>query len=194
MRKRSKLIKAISLFALMYLLIENVAQANIEYPPKYKRSLYMFSWIDEDEDCQNTRTEVLIRESLITPVLDTTGCMVISGKWYDPYTDKFFYDPKMLDIDHLVPLKEVHVSGGYIWNEDKKKSYANNLTNRDLLIPVYRGVNRSKGSKDPARWLPPNTNYRCMYVYKWLSIKTEWGLYLDDIETKRITEIKSKCR
>jgi hypothetical protein len=191
---RNHLIRFIIASGLIYLLIQNIAEANIEYPPAYKRSLYMFSWDDEDKDCQNTRTEVLLRESLTPPVLDTTGCMVVSGKWYDPYTDKYYYDPRMLDIDHVVPLKEVHVSGGYIWSKDKKRSYANNLTSKDILIPVYRGINRSKGSKDPAHWLPPNRNYRCMYIFKWIDIKAEWGLYSDELETKRVAEMLSKCR
>ena len=53
---------------------------------QYSRSDYKH-WIDADKDCQDTRQEVLIAESLEKPILDEKGCKVISGKWFDPYTN-----------------------------------------------------------------------------------------------------------
>jgi hypothetical protein len=45
--------------------------------PPYNRDLYG-DWIDADGDCQNTRQEVLIEESLIPVELDSRGCRVQS--------------------------------------------------------------------------------------------------------------------
>ena len=49
---------------------------------KYNRKDYRH-WIDEDRDCQNTRNEVLIQESLESVTYKSSkGCKVSSGKWY----------------------------------------------------------------------------------------------------------------
>ena len=81
--------------------------------------------MDIDGDCQNTRHEVLIAESVIPVVLDERGCKVISGQWHDPFTGNTYTDPSDLDIDHMVPLKEAHVSGGYAWSSARREQYAN---------------------------------------------------------------------
>ena len=55
---------------------------------KYNRKDYRH-WIDENRDCQNTRNEVLIQESL-EPVTckSSKGCKVSSGKWHGSFTSK----------------------------------------------------------------------------------------------------------
>jgi hypothetical protein len=129
----------------------------------YKRSLYKH-WIDADHDCQDTRTEVLIAESVIAVTLDARGCKVLRGKWNDPYTGRTFANPRLLDVDHLVPLGEVHVSGGDRWSPQRRQDYANNLSDPNTLIAVSLSANRSKGDRDPAKWLPTNVSFRCIYV------------------------------
>ena len=158
----------------------------------YDRKLYRH-WIDEDKDCQSTRVEVLIEESLKPVRLDESGCRVLEGLWHCPYTGKEFTDPKMLDIDHYVPLAEAHESGGHAWDKDKRKAYANDLENPNSLIAVYRGANRSKGKKDPALWMPPNPAYRCEYAAIWLSTKLSWGLSFDQAERKALLAILGEC-
>jgi hypothetical protein len=71
----------------------------------YNRDLYG-GWIDADGDCQNTRQEVLIEESLIPVELDSRGCRVQSGEWFDPFTGQTCTNPGDLDIDHFIPLAE----------------------------------------------------------------------------------------
>ena len=155
----------------------------------YDRSQFG-NWIDADWDCQNTRHEVLIEESLIPVTFKTSReCFVIKGLWLDPYTGRIFTDPSELDVDHLVPLKEAYLSGARNWSREKKRRYANHLQNEDHLIAVYRGANRSKGARDPANWLPPNQDYHKVYVENWLTIKREWGLGMDAKEQTAIQRI-----
>ena len=142
-------------------------------------------WIDADGDCQDTRQEVLIEESVIPVTFKTTKQReVASGMWIDPYTGSVFTNPSLLDVDHVVPLEEAFHSGAKKWSSEKKKQYANDLTNKDHLIAVHGGTNRSKKSKDPAQWLPPNTKYHREYVRIWRAIKEKWGLSMDREEEK----------
>ncbi len=75
----------------------------------YNRNLYG-GWIDADGDCQNTRQEVLIAESLVPVVLDSRGCTVVSGQWLDPYTGQTFTSPSGLDIDHFIKIGRISTS------------------------------------------------------------------------------------
>ena len=116
---------------------------------KYKRSDYRH-WIDADSDCQSTRNEVLIEESLIPVGFKTSsGCIVLSGRWNGPYTGQVFTDPGKLDADHVVPLLEAHESGAWAWSKEKKKRYANYLKNENHIIAVSLHANRSKKQRDP---------------------------------------------
>ena len=134
---------------LIFLLLAFVS-FQISACPKYNRKDYRH-WIDSDRDCQDTRNEVLIQESL-EPVSykSSKGCKVSSGRWYGSFTVRTFTNPRKLDIDHLVPLKEAHDSGAYAWSKSKKRDYANDMRHPGHLIAVASGANRSKDAKDPA--------------------------------------------
>ncbi|KKK56840.1 hypothetical protein LCGC14_3060470, partial [marine sediment metagenome] len=74
-------------------------------------------WRDQDGDCQDPRQEVLITESLEAPTLDEKGCKVLLGRWLCQLTGVTFSDPRLLDIDHIVPLREAHYSGGQTYGQ-----------------------------------------------------------------------------
>ena len=161
---------------------------NLDDVPPYDRDLYRH-WVDADGDCQNARHEVLIIESRIPVTLSANGCTVIAGEWYDPFTGNTYTNPSDLDIDHMVPLAETHYSGGYAWDEEKKKAYANDLLLSKSLIAVSSSANRSKGAQDPASWLPPNADYHCEYVKNWLEIKRRHPMGLDRDEWEAIESV-----
>lgn len=160
---------------------------------RYNREDYLPRWADADGDCQNTRQEVLIAESRVPVTLGPRRCRVITGQWHDPYTGRIFTNPRRLDIDHVVPLREAHDSGAASWSRSRKRSFANDLSNANSLIAVYRGENRSKGARDPASWLPRNQAYHCDYVRVWRQVKNRWGLSMDSAEIEAIKEVLSNC-
>ncbi|MYC24627.1 MAG: DUF1524 domain-containing protein [Gammaproteobacteria bacterium] len=161
-------------------------------PLTYHRNLYG-GWLDTDSDCQNTRQEILIAESRVKASLDETGCIVIAGEWYDPYLDSLITDPSVIDIDHFIPLAEVHRSGGAKWDDSTRYSFGNDLSENGALIPVSASANRSKGDRDPANWLPPNTTYHCQYVDRWVALKETWRLTMDYAERQAIMNILDGC-
>ena len=156
----------------------------------YDRSSYG-GWIDADGDCLNTRHEVLAAESLIPPTI--IDCKVTVGLWYGLFTGKTFTDPKKLDVDHMVPLKEAEISGASLWSRERKRLYANDLSNPGHLLAVSAGANRSKGSRDVAKWLPSNLSFRCAYVKMWVEIKKRWGLSMDRAESNAVESVLTLC-
>lgn len=161
--------------------------------PKYERKLYRH-WIDADKDGQNTRHEVLIEESL-GPVTFKTDKQrhVATGEWRGLFSGETYNDAKDMDIDHLVPLKEAHLSGGCHWPKERRKAYANDLDNPNALIAVYKRWNRQKGAKDPANWMPPNAAFRCEYLRRWIAIKRREGMSMDSTEARYIREEMAGC-
>jgi hypothetical protein len=138
--------------------------------------------------CFNVRDQVLSDESakrsfkFKQPSRGNWRCTVTAGAWNDPYTGTRFTNPKDLDIDHVVPLKEAHLSGAHLWPKEKRRLYANELRDPNHLIAVSFAENRSKGDKDPPNYMPPNTAYHCKYLKIWVSIKRKWQLSMDQIE------------
>lgn len=162
-----------------------------KYVP-YKRSLYRH-WIDEDGNCRNTRNEVLARDSQNVTFKDTDKCEVLSGIWKDPYSGQTFREPRQLDVDHVVPLKNAHESGAWAWSNERRRQYANYLTDRNHLLAVQASENRRKGDKGPDRYVPPNATYRCEYVRAWVKIKEDWGLDMTDDEGAEVQRVLGNC-
>jgi hypothetical protein len=157
--------------------------------PAYERKAWKH-WVDEDKDYQSARHEVLIAEST-TPVGFKTAknCRVVTGNWLGAYSGEVFTDASQLDIDHLVPLKEAHESGGHAWDAYKRRDYANDLSDPNTLIAVDRGLNRQKGASDPAEWLPPNQAYQVEYAEAWVAVKRKWELTADPAEIAALRKI-----
>lgn len=160
---------------------------------EYDRDDYLPRWADRDDDCMDTRDEVLAAESLVEPTLSDDGCDVVGGRWRGRYTGQIFTNPSNLDIDHIVPLAEAHASGAAAWPIARKRRYANDLEHAAALIAVDAGANRSKGADDPAEWMPPDEEYHCRYLRQWVEVKNVWGLSMDRGERKAIERGLSDC-
>ena len=160
----------------------------------YKRALWKH-WVDEDKDCQDTRTEVLIRDARPSTIKykGEKECEVRSGEWVDPYTGKTFNDPAKLDVDHLVPLKQAHDSGGLAWPREKRALYANYLGYRWHLVAVDASENRKKGAKGPDEYRPPLKSTHCQYAQAWGSVKAAWGLRTTATERAAMLEMLATC-
>lgn len=151
-------------------------------------------WTEVPGGCRDTRTAVLIRDSLEPVQLSADGCRVVRGRWRDPYTGAEFRDPHELDIDHRVPLDEAHDSGGHAWSRERRTAYANDLTDRRSLLTVSAAANRAKGSKGPDAWLPPDRTQLCRYVADWVAVKLRWDLAMDTRERAAVGTVLDGCR
>lgn len=170
----------------LFILIFLILFGEVTFAEDYNRGKHFGNgWIDADHDGQNTREEVLEEESLVKVEKDKNG-KIIWGIWFCRYTGKFFDNPKDLDIDHVVPLKECWISGGDLWSEEKRIRYANYLGKSYHLIAVDKGSNREKGAKDVKSWLPDIRVKE--YIVSWVLIKEKWDLCYDFEEAEELSE------
>ena len=122
---------------------------------------------------KNTRAEVLEEEK------------IKDSFWVCKFTGDTITTARELDIDHLVPLKEAYLSGANKWSMKKKSEYANYMVNKNHLVAVSAGANRSKGAKDPSKWVPKiNQDW---YIREWIKVKSDWNLKYDAEELRFIS-------
>jgi hypothetical protein len=126
-------------------------------------------WIDEDGDCEDTRAEILIRDSQAKVSFD--GCRVVGGLWNLPYSGGSTTSASQIDIDHIIPLKWAHGHGGDGWSDARKRAFANDPDN---LLATSSSASRSKGSKNPDQWMPAVN--RCSYAQRWDGLIEKYGL------------------
>ena len=153
--------------------------------PTYNREDWHNGWRDPDGNCLDLRHELLKQHNRGKLVLSKDRCRVEGGEWRDPYTGKVYDDPRELEIDHLVSLKEAHISGGYAWSTELRRAFAEDTSN---LVVTARTVNREKGSSDPVHWRPRINS--CEYLQAWLTIKEKWELNLDSAEQALFAEVR----
>ena len=160
--------------------------------PKYDRGDWKH-WSDDDKDCQSTRNEVLFAENLHNQrkveFKTEKECRVEFGMWYLAFSGTYATTPKKIDVDHLVPLKNAHESGGWAWSKEKKKEFANYMKDPWHLIAVSARENRRKGAKGPDKYLPPNILERPSYCLAWVKIKVKWDLD----ETPEALKVLKEC-
>ena len=154
----------------------------------YERSLFGVGWADLDGDCQDTRAEVLVRDSLV-PV--AKGCKVSRGKWLSYYDNVTWTRSFEVQIDHLVPLAEAWDSGAYRWNAQTRLRYANDLGDRQALVPTTTALNYAKLADDPSRFIPAIS--ACRYILSWIAVKLRWNLSVDRAEHNAIASVAKSC-
>ena len=180
---KSDFLKIFSIYSVItFTLLSLSTLSHAENIPTYDRGQFG-SWKDFDNDCQNTRHELLQTLSLDEFTLTDNTCRVLTGLWLDPYTNMYFSASSELDIDHLVPLKYAWTRGAYNWSKSKRVKFSNDESN---LFAVKKSVNRQKSAMGPAMWLPPSDNFKCEYIKLFQGIVTKYDLRQADDELSHI--------
>ena len=120
-------------------------------------------------------------------------CRVESGRWWAPHLGHHLGNPGHIDVDHHVPLKNAHLSGGWAWDPERKEQYANYLEDPDHLVVISSRHNRSKGARGPEEWAPPDNDLWCEYATDWAEIKERWGLTMTPVESAIVMDMLGTC-
>ncbi len=148
-------------------------------------------WADVDGDGCDGRQQALREHSRTPAQIDVFGgCTVVAGDWLSIYDGVETSDPGDLDIDHVVPLENAHNSGGWRFGADQRRAFANDPGN---LLPVTASSNRSKGSKLPNAWRPPQQSSWCELATRWVTTKVRWQLSATTAERDALGQMLDTC-
>ena len=161
--------------------------------PDYNRGEWKH-WQDYDKDCQDIRHEVLIEESLVEVTFKTDkDCKVATGRWFGVFDGHHLENAGHVDVDHMVPLRNAHLSGAWAWSSERKEEYTNFTEDDDHLIAVASRANRSKGARGPEEWKPRDEGYWCQYATDWSEIKGRWDLTMTGPEADAVALMLGTC-
>ncbi|SKT53093.1 putative secreted protein [Mycobacteroides abscessus subsp. massiliense] len=165
----------------------------------YARARFGQPWTD-DVDVEGghngcgTRDDILQRD--LTGITLSGSCKVMSGTLADPYTGQiitFVYGKKtssLVQIDHVVSLGNVWVSGASTWDLPELKKIANDPLN---LLAVNGSSNESKGDRSADQWLPENTSFDCTYVKRQVMVKNKYRLTVTAAEKATMQQFYGSC-
>ena len=155
---------------------------------EYSRSQFGSGWKDTDKDCQDSRTEALVSQSVGTIHYKTDKhCEVVRGKWISPFTGEIIYIASTIDIDHVVPLKFAWIFGADKWTKDKRIQFANDPAN---LLSVEASLNRQKGAKGLDQWLPSKN--QCQYILRFERISKKYKLEIPNDKKQQFLILRNK--
>ena len=104
--------------------------------------------------------------------------MKAGGQVYTPYSCRAFDiaadGTAATDIEHIVALAEAHDSR---IADDRRRDIAADLANLTIAAP---SVNRSKGSRDAAEWMPER--HGRWFAERVIAVKLKYGLSVDSAE------------
>jgi hypothetical protein len=179
--------------ALATTLVDDLEVANPDSTlPDYVRARFGDGWDYDPASGCNTRERVLIEESSVPPRVDDR-CRSSAGRWVSLYDGMVTDDPADLEIDHMVPLADAWRSGAHRWDDERRRSFANHLTDPEELIAVSSTANRSKSDSSPDRWLPPDREAWCPYVSAWVRVKARWELTVTPAEKATLVRVLEGC-
>jgi hypothetical protein len=97
-------------------------------------------------------------------------------------------------VANIVTTREAWESGAWAWSASKRKSFINDRADLTMLALVRATSVQQRGDKDPAGWMPSTSNSLCAYLGNWVTVKTKWGLAMDQREFSTVkTTFMQRC-
>ena len=160
----------------------------------YSRDQFGAGWGDLG-NC-DVRNYILQRDMTNVKVKSADDCTVISGTLNDPYTGKTIKFQRgngtssAVQIDHVVALSDAWQKGAQNIDVGLRAELYNDPLN---LLAVDGPANMKKGDSDAASWLPPNNDYRCIYVARKIAVKIKYTLWVTQAEHDAVKRVLNSC-
>ncbi|MEU5155171.1 HNH endonuclease family protein [Glycomyces sp. NPDC021274] len=161
--------------------LNQLTVANESNGDSYDRDLFPH-WSSVGGGC-TARQYVLKRDG--QNVQTGSDCQPDSGRWQSDFDNVWTTTVSNATVDHVVALSEAWASGASRWTTSQRQAFANDVSSPQLWIATT-SVNSSKGDKDPAEWMPPNSAVRCDYVKAWTHVKYLYDLTVNAAEKSAI--------
>lgn len=150
-------------------------------------------WKDFNANKCDERQDTLKRDMSKVKYKDAKKCQLASGVLADSYTGRrinWKVNSGSVDIDHVVALKNVWISGGQQFSQDQRLAVANDPLN---LMASQASANRSKADANAAEWLPSHKPFRCRYVAIQVSVKKKYALAVTRPEMEAMRRVLNTC-
>lgn len=181
---------------------------DIGYQPGYDRDcgpddgcVFGPSWSD-DTDAELGRDGCDTRNNMLALSMTgvefkpgTNDCKVVAGVFDDPYTGAQLTitsssEMGQIQIDHLYPLSTAWHAGAWQWPLEDRMTFAQDP---DELIATIASANQSKGAKTPGEWLPPDPNYHCTYLLRYLQVAEKYDLPITIADEAAVRNAAPRC-
>ncbi len=158
------------------ILVDTLAQSDIllrlERLPTARESLCSPYDVNDYSYSQSLELEIIVRDMGI----------------YDPYQDEWYQSRDTTDIEHIISRKEAHESGLCAKPDSVRRNFARDLP---FLVLTHMSINRSKGDRDAADWMPLQN--RCWFAERVLAIREQYTLTIDEREKTKLREQIESC-
>lgn len=139
--------------------------------------------------CESVEFNLLKKRSL-RKIITTKdkSCLVISGKWFLPFSGKTTQKIDDIVINRIIDTKNAHYHGGFKWSKEKRDTFLKDIENFELFS---KGSQIKKINSPYELWLPTNKAAVCPYLQKVIYIKQKYSLSISKVENTLF--IHNKC-
>ena len=122
------------------------------------------------------------------PSVEARIVEAMEGRIYAPYSGRYHRSMRETHIEHSVALSEAHDSGLCRASRRTRRRFGRDLVNLTLADP---DLNRSKGARDAAEWLPPFN--RCWFADRIVKVRRKYKLTIDRREARALDAVLNAC-
>ena len=170
--------------------LEVLEVSNVDASIAFDESL----WTASSEGCLDVSERVLVGRST-EPIVwaDNLECVASDGRWVDLYLGIELTRTIDAEVQSLVPLSNVHASGGADWTPATRDRFLNDTDHPATLVILAADSGHNPRSAAPDVWRPSNEASWCGYAVDWVAVKARWELSITAAESAALAEMLATC-